>query len=190
MRTEQELLIDCLHRLNQVGVPYMLVGSMASNYWGIPRTTHDLDFVVVLTPADVEPLAATFGDGFFLQIESIRSALTPPHQFNALDEQSALKVDFWLLKNEPFEHGAFSRRQQVVLFGVRAWITTAEDVILHKFVWNKISPSDRQRLDAAGVYAVQGSALDMAYLRHWAPILGVQQDVEDLVTGRLTPKST
>jgi hypothetical protein len=73
---------------------------------------------------------------------------------------------------------------------VRAWITTAEDVILHKFVWNKISPSDRQRLDAAGVYAVQGSALDMAYLRHWAPILGVQQDVEDLVTGRLTPKST
>lgn len=52
MRTERELLVDCLGRLNDLAVPYMLVGSMASNYWGIPRTTHDLDFVLVLQNAD------------------------------------------------------------------------------------------------------------------------------------------
>jgi len=34
--TEKDLLADCLRRLNQTGVPYMLTGSMASNYWGIP----------------------------------------------------------------------------------------------------------------------------------------------------------
>ena len=33
------------NRLNRIGVSYYLTGSMASNYWGIPRTTHDLDFV-------------------------------------------------------------------------------------------------------------------------------------------------
>jgi hypothetical protein len=33
--TEQELLIDCLRRLNNSSVEYMLVGSMASNYWPI-----------------------------------------------------------------------------------------------------------------------------------------------------------
>ena len=81
MRTERELLVDCLERLNRLGVPYILVGSMASNYWGIPRTTHDLDFVLVLQRTDVDPLAAAFDDGFFLQIESIRSAFAPPHQF-------------------------------------------------------------------------------------------------------------
>ncbi len=37
--TEQELLIDCLKRLNQVGLAYLLTASMASNYWGIPRST-------------------------------------------------------------------------------------------------------------------------------------------------------
>ena len=47
MRSEKELLIDCLQRLNRTGLAYMLTGSMASNYWGIPRTTHDLDFVLV-----------------------------------------------------------------------------------------------------------------------------------------------
>ena len=44
--TEQELLADCLIRLNRADVAYMLTGSMASNYWGIPRSAHDLDFVV------------------------------------------------------------------------------------------------------------------------------------------------
>jgi hypothetical protein len=45
---ERELLVDCLRRLNCTSVAYYLTGSMASNYWGIPRTTHDLDFVVQL----------------------------------------------------------------------------------------------------------------------------------------------
>jgi hypothetical protein len=190
MRTERELLVDCLERLNRLGIPYMLVGSMASNYWGIPRTTHDLDFVIVLKNADVEPLAVAFGDGFFIQLESIRKAFIPPHQFNALDEQSALKVDFWMLKDDTFERSAFDRRRNVSLFGTQAWVTTAEDVILHKFHWHKISPSDRQLQDAAGVYAVQGDALDTAYLCHWASILGVEQELESLLSGKLKPKST
>jgi hypothetical protein len=190
MRTERELLVDCLERLNLLGVPYMLVGSMASNYWGIPRTTHDLDFVLVLRRAEVEPLAAAFAEGFFLQRESIQTAFSPPHQFNALDEQSALKVDFWLLKDDPFERVAFQRRHEVSLFGTPAWITTAEDVILHKFYWHTISPSDRQLLDAAGVYAIQVDALDTSYLRHWAPILGVEQLLDALVSGKNKPKST
>lgn len=42
---EQELLLDCVRGLNRGQVAYMLTGSMASNAWGIPRTTHDLDFV-------------------------------------------------------------------------------------------------------------------------------------------------
>jgi hypothetical protein len=40
--TENELLQDCLRRLNASGLPYFVTGSMASNYWGVPRSTHDL----------------------------------------------------------------------------------------------------------------------------------------------------
>jgi hypothetical protein len=52
LMTEQELLVDCLRRLNQLAVKYMLTGSMASNYWGVPRTAHDLDFVMRFRFAD------------------------------------------------------------------------------------------------------------------------------------------
>lgn len=71
MRTERELLVDCLERLNDLAIPYMLVGSMASNYWGIPRTTHDFDFVLVLQHDDVDPLVNAFSTGFFVQRESV-----------------------------------------------------------------------------------------------------------------------
>jgi hypothetical protein len=190
MRTERELLIDCLERLNRLGAEYMLVGSMASNFWGIPRTTHDLDFVLVLRQSEVGPFTAAFGDGFFLQVESIQRAFSPPHQFNVLDEQSALKVDFWLLADNSFELSAFNRRQQVTLFGTPAWITTAEDVVLHKLYWHTITPSDRQLHDAAGVYAVQGPALNTDYLWRWASTLGVEALLADLLAGKLKPKST
>ena len=38
----RELLVDGLRRLNGIAITYYLTGSMGSNYWGIPRTTHDL----------------------------------------------------------------------------------------------------------------------------------------------------
>jgi hypothetical protein len=190
MRDEKELLVDCLQRLNVSGISYMLTGSMASNYWGIPRTTHDLDFVLVMQQTDVPRLLDAFRNGFFLQPESIRQAFQPPHQFNAIDESSALKVDFWLLADNEFEMNAFARRGQAALFGVPAWIATAEDVILHKLYWNRLAPSQRQLGDAAGVYVVQVNSLDLGYLHQWAATLRVEQELEDLIGGKIKLKST
>ena len=190
MRSERELLVDCLARLNRLRLPYMLTGSMASNYWGIPRTTHDLDFVLQLRPDDVTNVVDAFRQGFFIQPESVAKALGQPHQFNALDELSALKVDFWVLRDDAFERVAFSRRMEAVVFGAPACIATAEDVILHKLYWNKLTPSDRQLGDAAGVFAVQRDSLDKAYLDHWASLIGVRSQWDDLLAGKFKPKSS
>ncbi len=64
--TERDLLIDCLRRLNSAGLSYLLTGSMAGNYWGIPRTTHDLDFVIQLPPSAVPKMMTAFSGDFFL----------------------------------------------------------------------------------------------------------------------------
>ena len=190
MRTESEFLLDVLGRLNEASLDYMLTGSMASNYWGTPRTTHDLDFVLLITADQVDQLVSCFETGFFIQRESVRSAFQPPFQFNVLDEQSALKADFWLLQEKPIERSAFQRRLRVDIFGVPAWIATAEDIILHKLYWNQITPSERQLLDAAGVYAVQAESLDMPYLQRWSAVLGVDQEMAKLILGELKPKTT
>jgi hypothetical protein len=187
---ERELLIDCLRRLNRAGIDYLLTGSMASNYWGIPRTTHDLDFVVQLLPSAVRRMVEAFSGDFFLDEAAVCAAFQPPHQFNAIDNRSALKVDFWLLRPERFEQEMFRRRQQVELFGETAWIGTAEDVLLHKLYWNGITPSERQLGDAAGIAAVQKDVLDLNYLRRWAGELGVNGTLEELLAGKIRPKHT
>jgi hypothetical protein len=188
--TEQELLIDCLKRLNRMNAAYMVTGSMASNYWGIPRSTHDLDFVLQLPRSSIPLLVSAFADSFFLQREAIESAYRSPHQFNLIDQRSALKIDFWVLHGDPFEESMFDRRLRIVVFGVDAWIATPEDVILHKLYWNRLNPSDRQVADASGVVAVQQEKLDKEYLRTRASQLNVSTVLEDLLAGRSAPKST
>jgi hypothetical protein len=83
--TEQELAIDAVRRLNRARIKYLLTGSMASNYWGIPRTTHDLDFVVQLPVQSIPSLIDEFRDDFYLDEPAVRAALAPPYQFNAIE---------------------------------------------------------------------------------------------------------
>ena len=188
--TEQELLVDCLRRLNRAEITYYLTGSMASNYWGIPRTTHDLDFVIQLPPSASGKIVSAFSPDYFIDEASVRAAYQPPHQFNAIDTRSALKVDFWLPKPAPFDREMLRRRLRMSLFGEPAWITTAEDSILHKLLWNRITPSDRQLGDAAGVVAVQAQGLDRPYLQQWGQTLGVLSELNQLLRGDIRPKRT
>jgi hypothetical protein len=189
--SEQELLLDCVRRLNRTGAAYMLTGSMASNAWGIPRTTHDLDFVLQLPPSQIPTLVAAFASpDYFLDEAAVRAAYQPPNQFNLIHVPSALKADFWLLRLVPFEREMFSRRVKDAWFGETIWLATAEDVILHKLYWNRITPSDRQLGDVAGVVAVQQGKLDEAYMRSWAAELGLVAELEAALSGALKPKQT
>jgi len=162
----------------------------ASNLWGTPRTTHDLDFVILLRPEQVDRSVDAFADGFFIQQDSVRSVFQPPYQFNVLDEQSALKADFWQLRRSEFEQEMFRRRVRLELFGAEAWVATPEDILLHKLYWNHLTPSERQLSDAAGVYAVQSANLDLDHLQRWASRLNVSAQLDDLITGKVRPKST
>jgi len=189
--TEQELLLECARRLNTSGVKYMLTGSMASNAWGIPRTTHDLDFVIQLPPSEIPALVKAFAHpDYFLDEKSVRAAYQPPNQFNLIHIPSALKADFWFLRGVPFERERFSRRIRDLWFGVPIWLATAEDVVLHKLYWNSLTPSERQLGDVAGVVHVQRGKLDEAYLRHWAAELKVTAELEAALSGALKPKRT
>jgi hypothetical protein len=84
----------------------------------------------------------------------------------------------------------FARRLHVTLFGEAAWIATAEDTILHKLYWNRITPSERQLGDAAGIVSVQATELDRNHLERWSRELAVEPTLRDLLHGKIRPKST
>ena len=180
--TEQELLCDCLKRLNRVQIPYMIVGSMASNYWGVPRSTHDIDFVIQYSTVDIHRIVNAFDDQFFIQEISVEAGLRPPFQFNAIDNRSALKIDFFGTGDDDYDRARFDRRLSITLFDQSAFIARPEDVILYKLRWYQITSSDRQLNDVAGILAVSTGSIDFEYMNKWAAAIGVTSILEPLIT--------
>lgn len=188
---ELEFLLSCLRRLNDLGTAYMLTGSMASNFWGVPRSTHDADFVLQIDTASVPAFVQAFEGEFFIQESTIHSAIAGrPRMFNVIDIKSGLKADFWILSRDEFEQQAFRRRVQKQLSGVPVWLATAEDLVLNKLLWDAKNPSNRQIDDVAGIVRVQGEALDVDYIRSWAEKLRVAQTLEKILSGEIGPKAT
>lgn len=168
--------------LDAAGVEYMLSGSLASSLQGEPRATHDIDLVVDIRAADVSRIvAALSGPTVYLDEDAVADAVRRRSMFNLLDSASGDKVDFWLLKDEPFDRERFARRLEVEALGLRLKVSTPEDTILMKLRWAvQAGGSEKQVSDAAGVFEFQGEVLDQAYLDSWAETLGVTAPLADV----------
>ncbi len=154
----------------------MVTGSIASSLLGEPRSTHDVDLVVALQQANVPALLQAFtAPDFYLSPESIHEALDHQSMFNLLDVVHGDKVDFWILTPEPFDLARFQRRQRRSFEDLEINLSSAEDTILAKLRWCRLSGgSEKQFRDALRVYEVQYGALDLHYLQDWVRRLQVE----------------
>jgi hypothetical protein len=176
-----EPVVDALVEL---GVRYRVGGSVASSALGVPRSTLDVDVACELRHEHVARFVARLADTYYVDADMIADAIVRRASFNVIHLATMLKVDVFVRKGRPFEAESFERVARKALDdapGARVFdVTTAEDIILHKLDWFRLSGgvSERQWKDAVGVVAVQGDALDVAYLRRWALDLGVADDLE------------
>ena len=161
-------------KLEASGVPYMLTGSVASSYHGVPRTTHDVDIVIDPSPADLRELVESFPDEeYYVDPPAALEALARRTQFNVIERKSGWKADLIIIKGRPFIRTEFYRRRPGTVMGNRAFVTSREDAILSKLEWATKSGSERQLRDVAGVLSV-GAELDMEYLERWIEVLGLR----------------
>lgn len=178
--SQQSLLAHVLEALDDVGVAYMVTGSMASSIQGEPRSSHDIDIVVQLGGRAVGALLARFpAPEFYVSDEAARSAIRDRSMFNVLALSSGDKVDFWLLTHDPFDRTRFDRRVDVELFGRKVSVSSPEDTILQKLLWSRHSGgNERQERDALAVYELQFTRLDQPYMDAWAERLDVADRLE------------
>ncbi len=73
---QADLLRQVLKVLEEMGITYMVVGSVASSAYGEPRLTQDIDIVVSLTADDAEPLARAFPiPDYYVNLEAVKEAI-------------------------------------------------------------------------------------------------------------------
>jgi len=167
--------------LDDVGVPYMVVGSVAASYHGLSRATHDVDLVVALDPDSVPALLSALKAGYYVDEESAYVAAREFDTFNAIHNEGVYKVDFWVLKPDEFSRIQFERRVLVDVDSVPVYLSSAEDIVLSKLLWNRATPSERQQADIRAVIEVKGGALDWNYINSWASKLGVADVLNRLI---------
>jgi hypothetical protein len=80
-----ESLTQVVDALEQLAVPYVVVGSFASTFWGRPRTTHDADLVVEISPAQARSLARLLEERFYAPDFVLEEAARKRDQFNVID---------------------------------------------------------------------------------------------------------
>jgi hypothetical protein len=170
-------VLEVIDALDQVGIPYMLVGSMSSNLYGIPRSTQDADFVIELGDKSISKLAQILAPIYRLEAQMSFETMTGTHRYILERRDQKFKIELFMVSADPHDRSRFSRRTTVVSYGRRIVYPTAEDVIVTKLRWRRPKDTD----DLKGVLTVQKGKLDLDYIRSWCDRHGSREAFERLL---------
>lgn len=163
------LLRDVAKILEEINIPYCVTGGMAVYKWGRPRFTADIDIVIQLVPKDIDILAEkllTLSEASYISKDAMQRALMRHGEFNFVDGNTNVKVDFWIMGNGEFHKNQLRRRIPEEVYGQIVYFVSPEDLILSKLLWHKESESTKQLEDIQSVIKVQ-KILDWEYLNKW-----------------------
>ena len=175
-------LYDIVDVLEELHVPYVVMGGIAVRVHGIPRPTHDVDFTISLPRASLPQFFANATAKGFTVPEAYESGWVdqvsgmPLVKLRIYLESHGVDVDVFLAESN-FQRSLLSRRKSHDYEGRGIAFVSPEDLILLKLVANR----PRDLIDVGDVLFVQGQ-LEEAYLRHWADELGVRPQLEKALT--------
>jgi hypothetical protein len=163
----------------QLGLPYLVGGSLASSLHGIPRATEDVDLVLAIGQQDVGRFVEALRADFYLDEDAIREAVERKTSFNLVHLQAFFKADVFVAKDDEPSRLQLARAHRYQLGddpGRGLVVASPEDVVVQKLYWYSLGDrvSQRQWSDAIGVLKVAGPRLDLAYLRRVSIMLGVE----------------
>ena len=169
-----------LGAFDTAGVPYMIVGSLASNFHGIPRSTRDADFVVELNPGDLQRLGRALPPDLTLQPQGAFEAVTGTTRYLVELVKSPFVCELFVRSDDPHDQERFRRRLQVRVLDRVAFVASPEDMIVTKLRWAQDAHRAKDREDIRNILAVRGDDLDWSYLRRWATEHGTAALLEQI----------
>ena len=176
-----DAVVLVVRALNSIEMPYMLTGSLASNMYGVSRSTKDADFVLQTLEFDFAKLRTSLGPSLRidpqLSFETVTS--TSRYIIHKL-EGEPFKIELFFLSNDPHDRQRFERRKPGRFAGEPVWVASPEDVIIIKLRWSKQGKRTKDIDDAKNVIAVQKGGLDWDYIHRWCDMHGTRELLEQI----------
>ena len=152
--TVERVVAEAATALKRGGVPYVLIGGIASSVHGRPRATDDIDLLV--DPRDAERALETLGASGFATEE------TDPHWiYKATKDGLTVDVMFNIKGDVHVDDEMLERARPTSFAGEDVRVAGPEDVIVIKALAHD-EPSFRHWHDALAIIAAQ--ELDWCYL--------------------------
>lgn len=180
MNEQMELIKLVASRIGKAGIPYMLTGSAALDFYAQPRMTRDIDLVVELNLADASAFTRLFSPDFYIDEGAVQRAIEGRSMFNAIHNAWMIKVDFIVRKDSEYRKMELNRRKSINLEeGLSIFVASPEDLILSKLEWFKNTGSEVQKRDIRSLLALVPN-LDYDYLNQWALALDVSKQLKEI----------
>lgn len=135
MQSREPFLIFT-QKLNELGVRYMVSGSVAAIYYGEPRMTNDVDIIVFLRREDSRRLLEAFPATEFYcppleVIESERSRDQRGH-FNLIHHETGFKADIYMTGKDELHAWGIGQAVEGDIDGDKVTFAPPEYVIVRK----------------------------------------------------------
>ena len=177
---EAELSLLFVRPLNQLGVRYMVGGSVAAILYGEPRLTHDVDFIVFLRHEDIARLRQVFpSPEFYVPPKEVIAAEIAREQrghFNVIHADTGFKADFYTTGRDELQAWGFRHLQQKIYRGEPIVVAPPEYVIVRKLEYFREGGSEKHLRDIRAMLNVSGEFLDRAALQEWITRCGVETE--------------
>ncbi len=172
--TPQEATTAVIDALEALGIPYMLVGSHAGNFYGISRAMGGIDFVVQMQGVTLWALVPRLGPQFQLNPQTtFDTAAAGRHVLEAADK--SVRVELYPLTDDAHDLARFARRRREPMLEREVPIPSAEDVIITKLRWSHQGRRSKDVNDAQNVVALQGDRIDWDYVTGWCDRHGTRE---------------
>jgi predicted nucleotidyltransferase len=166
----EDALRSVVSILEELKLPYMLIGGMANLIWGEARTTQDIDITIQVDPPAL-PDTVTRLTQIFRALPKDPITFVRQTRVLPIVTKNGVRADL-IFAELPYQEQAIRRARPVALGDVMVQVCTPEDLIIHKIISERAKDLD----DVKGIVRVQGSRLDRAYLD--SLVLGLAADLE------------
>jgi hypothetical protein len=177
---EPELFLLFVRPLNRAGIRYVVSGSVAAIFYGEPRLTHDVNFVVFLNTNDVQRLIEAFpAKAFYLPPKETMLAETAREEhghFNLIHHDTGFKADLYPTGRDELNAWAFRGKRSIEFEGESVTLAPPEYVILRKLEYYREGHAEKHLRDIRAMLAVSGEQLDRSALNEWIQRRGLETE--------------